>query len=267
MGHPVELECARGTDPHHKNFPRAKNEDFQRGRKCEADFRYTNFFWPRTHPPTHPPTGNGGGGGFSFSNGLCPTRVSQEDAPDALTVLRYVLSPNFCLSDVKRVSPSKHAFGHRSSSSRCPLHFCGGSTAPLPPTPQMNVSVAHADGLIGVSFRARRPPRCSDGPGPTYCPRAARASRRHPLGRRLCRCAGQPGKLHNGPCVHRYQLGEATVPGACHDGGPIGGGPIRGGLLGGPLGGPLGGLLRGVLGGLLVCCLWTLLQVDAVCHW
>ena len=31
--------------PHQKRFPPAKNEMYQRGRKFEANFRYTNFFF------------------------------------------------------------------------------------------------------------------------------------------------------------------------------------------------------------------------------
>ena len=39
------------TPRHQKHFPRVKNETYERGRKSEAEFRYTNYFWPLTHPP------------------------------------------------------------------------------------------------------------------------------------------------------------------------------------------------------------------------
>ena len=44
--------------PHQKNFTPAQNEICSRGRKLEANFRYTNFFWPLSHPV---PPGKGGG--------------------------------------------------------------------------------------------------------------------------------------------------------------------------------------------------------------
>ena len=39
------------THPHQKTFPQAKNEIYQRGRKFQADFRYTKFLWSLTPPP------------------------------------------------------------------------------------------------------------------------------------------------------------------------------------------------------------------------
>ena len=37
--------------PHQKNFPQAKNEIYSRGRKFEADCRYTNLFLASAPPP------------------------------------------------------------------------------------------------------------------------------------------------------------------------------------------------------------------------
>ena len=55
----------RPTHQHQKNFPQAKSEIYSRGRKFEADFRYTNFFWPLTPPPPSSAT---------RSNGLLPVK-------------------------------------------------------------------------------------------------------------------------------------------------------------------------------------------------
>ena len=49
------------THPHQKKFPQAKNEIYQRGRKFEVNFRYTNLFLA-SDPPTHPPPPPGAGG-------------------------------------------------------------------------------------------------------------------------------------------------------------------------------------------------------------
>ena len=46
----------RPPHPQQKIFLRRKNEIYQRGRKLEADFRYTNFFGPLPPPP--PPGGS-----------------------------------------------------------------------------------------------------------------------------------------------------------------------------------------------------------------
>ena len=50
--------------PHQKHFPQKKMN--QRGRKFEADFRYTNFFF---------------GLWVSFSNSLCPVRLRRREHP------------------------------------------------------------------------------------------------------------------------------------------------------------------------------------------
>ena len=47
-------------EPHHKNCPAAKNEIYQRGRKFEANFRYTNFLFGLCPPPHPHPRGGGG---------------------------------------------------------------------------------------------------------------------------------------------------------------------------------------------------------------
>ena len=51
----------RPTHPNQKNLPLAKSEIHQRGRKYEADFRYTNVFLASDPPPDL---------GFSLSNSL-----------------------------------------------------------------------------------------------------------------------------------------------------------------------------------------------------
>ena len=48
---PWPAPADRPTRTHQKNFPPAKNEIYQRGRKFKAEFRYTNFLASDTLPP------------------------------------------------------------------------------------------------------------------------------------------------------------------------------------------------------------------------